>query len=207
MSVRTTIVKVMVILVSIQFKYFLFLQPSSQSPSTDCFWRCLHLLWSPPRPDGPGPEEFAGGGAWCVFLVRQYYPSRKIKMEKKQSKMLVFLPGIKQSILFKPSQVFLSLLGKFGASASFSIVYLYTAELFPTTVRWRMLKNKEDLLVFEVLIFNLSPCILFPPKQVYDGFQEPSSGHLFPSGKDRGHLCSSPRQPQGEIFTVKFLIS
>ena len=56
-------------------------------------------------------------------------------MEKKQSKMLVFLPGIKQSILFKPSQVFLSLLGKFGASASFSIVYLYTAELFPTTVR------------------------------------------------------------------------
>ena len=49
--------------VIIQFKYFLFLQSSSQSPSTDCFWRCLYLLWSPPRPDGPRPEEFAGGGA------------------------------------------------------------------------------------------------------------------------------------------------
>merc|ERR1719239_2084990 len=32
-------------------------------------------------------------------------------------------------------QLVLSLVGKFGASISFFIVYLYTAELFPTTVR------------------------------------------------------------------------
>ena len=32
-------------------------------------------------------------------------------------------------------QVTLSLVGKFGASASFVVVYLYTAELFPTSIR------------------------------------------------------------------------
>ena len=32
-------------------------------------------------------------------------------------------------------QVFLSLIGKFGASASFAIVYVYTAEMFPTGIR------------------------------------------------------------------------
>ena len=32
-------------------------------------------------------------------------------------------------------QVLLSLLGKFGASATWGIVFVYTAEMFPTVIR------------------------------------------------------------------------
>jgi hypothetical protein len=35
----------------------------------------------------------------------------------------------------------LAMLGKFLIAAAFAIAYLYTAELFPTPVRYRIMKN------------------------------------------------------------------
>ena len=40
-----------------------------------------------------------------------------------------------QFLEFANCNVYLSLAGKFGASAAFALVYLYTAEIFPTLVR------------------------------------------------------------------------
>lgn len=44
----------------------------------------------------------------------------------------MFLDDSPEGAIF---QTFLSLLGKFNAAACFAIVYVYTAELFPTVIR------------------------------------------------------------------------
>ena len=69
------------------------------------FWPCLCCLWLAARSTRSCAPDVAGE-------------------ENEKVLQLFFL-----------SQLCLSLLGKFGASISFFIVYLYTAELFPTTVR------------------------------------------------------------------------
>ena len=47
-------------------------------------------------------------------------------------KHLIVLECVIQLLSF---QITLSLIGKFGATASFAIVFVYTAEMFPTEIR------------------------------------------------------------------------
>ena len=51
----------------------------------------------------------------------------------------------------------LTLAGKFGASASFAIVYLYTAELYPTVIRNSALGAASMVARFD---FRLFPCVI-----------------------------------------------
>jgi len=57
-------------------------------------------------------------------------------------------------------QIFLSLIGKFGASAGFSIVYLYSAELYPTILRSTSLGTCSLVARFGAI---LSLLVIFQP--------------------------------------------
>lgn len=76
------------------------------------------------------------GYLFCMFLMDVWGRRPVLSFCQIVSGLSCIIVGLLTGI---PSvvglQIFLSLIGKFGASASFGIVYVYTAEMFPTTIR------------------------------------------------------------------------
>ena len=76
------------------------------------------------------------GYVFCVFVMDRWGRRPILSFTQIVSGVACIGAGLLTSV---PSmsvlQVILSLIGKFGASACFAIVYVYTAELFPTVIR------------------------------------------------------------------------
>ena len=76
------------------------------------------------------------GDIFCLIVMDCWGRRPILSFCQAVSGVACILTGLLQGI---PSvaglQVFFSLVGKFMATASFAIVYVYTAELFPTSIR------------------------------------------------------------------------
>ena len=78
------------------------------------------------------------GYIFCIVFMDRWGRKPILSFTQIASGIACIIAGILTSYpSFMVLQVILSLIGKFGASASFAIVYVYTAELFPTTIRNR----------------------------------------------------------------------
>merc|ERR550539_1577935 len=78
------------------------------------------------------------GYLFCIFVMDCWGRSPILSFCQGVSGVACIICGLLQGTTdpgLKGLQIFLSLIGKFGASASFAIVYVYTAEMFPTVIR------------------------------------------------------------------------
>merc|ERR550539_2027929 len=78
------------------------------------------------------------GYLFCIFVMDCWGRRPILSFCQGVSGVACIICGLLQGTTdpgLKGLQIFLSLIGKFGASASFAIVYVYTAEMFPTVIR------------------------------------------------------------------------
>ena len=76
------------------------------------------------------------GYLFCIFVMECWGRRPILSFCQLVSGISCIAAGLMNGVeALKHLQIVLSLIGKFGASACFAIVYVYTAELFPTVIR------------------------------------------------------------------------
>ena len=76
------------------------------------------------------------GYLFCIFVMDCWGRRPILSFCQLVSGISCIAAGLMNGVeSLKALQIVLSLIGKFGASACFAIVYVYTAELFPTVIR------------------------------------------------------------------------
>jgi hypothetical protein len=88
---------------------------------------CVQILSLSP------PQKFVPSQImWLLPILPEFFYATNDHLKKKRLFSLSFIYARCQSLFY--TDLFSAIVGKMGSSAGFSVVYVYTAELFPTQV-------------------------------------------------------------------------